>query len=64
MKGEKKRKMPKAGAKRFGHKSHVRAEHLYRNRAFQDWMERDLVRLRRLYENTFLEDKIVPVGTI
>ena len=49
MKGEKKRQLPLAGAKRFGHRSHVRFEHLCRNKGFQDWLYKDLERLKRKY---------------
>lgn len=52
MKGENKRKLPKECAKRFGHRSHIRLEHLYRNKTFQHWLERDLIRLKRMYETT------------
>jgi len=49
MKGEKKRLLPLSGAKRFGHRSHVRFEHLCRNKGFQEWLDRDLERLRKKY---------------
>jgi len=43
MKGEKKRLLPLSWAKRFGYRSHVRFEHLCRNKGFQEWLDRDLV---------------------
>jgi len=37
------------GAKKFGHRSHVRFEHLCKNKGFKEWIDRDLRRLRRKY---------------
>ena len=48
-KGEKKKNLPVAGAKRFSHKSHIGLKRFLKNRHYQGWIDQNIEYLRKKY---------------